>query len=139
MADGWSPQVFAIRSLTGYSTSDYNGFRLNPGADNAFEWDSPPTEVRHFKSLAEYSKATGQDQHSVLLDFDSFVKVGIPDKSDPQRLYHPGDFDFQLKPGSPAVDAGMELPTITDGFTGKAPDLGAYELGKPVPHYGPRT
>jgi len=149
ISDGGSPQVFAIRTFTNYSTSDYNGFRPNPGAENAFEWDSPPQpaavdygnplQVRRFKSLAEYSKATGQDQHSVLLDFDTFVKVGLPDKSDPQRLYNPEDFDFQLKPGSAAVDAGEELPTITDGFTGKAPDLGAYELGEPVPHYGPRS
>lgn len=34
--------------------------------------------------------------------------------------------------------AGVELPTITDGFIGKAPDVGAYESGLPVPHYGPR-
>jgi hypothetical protein len=68
-----------------------------------------------------------------------FVDVKIPDKGDPQRLYNPEDFDFRLKPGSAAVDAGTELPGITDGFTGKAPDLGAYELGQPVPHYGPRS
>jgi hypothetical protein len=43
-----------------------------------------------------------------------------------------------LRPGSAAIDAGVELPTITDGFTGIAPDLGAYELGAPVPVYGPR-
>jgi hypothetical protein len=30
------------------------------------------------------------------------------------------------------------LPDITDGFTGQAPDLGALELGQPVPHYGTR-
>jgi len=30
------------------------------------------------------------------------------------------------------------LPNITDGFLGKAPDLGAYEYGAPLPHYGPR-
>jgi hypothetical protein len=29
------------------------------------------------------------------------------------------------------------LPTITDGFAGRGPDLGAYEFGRPVPHYGP--
>jgi hypothetical protein len=63
----------------------------------------------------------------------------LPDKSQPQHLYVPEDFDFRLRPGSPAIDAGVQLPTITDGFTGKAPDLGAYELGKPVPHYGPRS
>ena len=63
----------------------------------------------------------------------------MPDRTDPQRLYNPEDLDFRLKPGSAAIDAGMELPSITDGFTGKAPDLGAYELGRPLPHYGPRS
>jgi hypothetical protein len=148
MSDGWSPEVFALRTTTSYSSSDYNGFRLNPGAQDAFEWDSPPTaiaaeftrplQVRKFKTLAEYAAATGEDKHSLAVDFDSFVKVPLTDKSDPQRLYNPEDLDFRLKPGSPAVDAGIELPTITDDFTGKAPDLGAYELGKPIPHYGPR-
>ena len=104
----------------------------------------PPTikgtlVTRHFKSLKEYSEATEQDQHSVLVDYDVFVNVQIPDKSDPQHLYKPEDFDFRLKPGSAAVDAGIRLPTITDDFTGKAPDLGAYELDRPLPHYGPRS
>jgi hypothetical protein len=30
------------------------------------------------------------------------------------------------------------LPNITDGYLGRAPDLGAYEFGVPPPHYGPR-
>ena len=37
-----------------------------------------------------------------------------------------------------AVDAGVILPNINDGFVGTAPDLGAYELGQPLPTYGPR-
>ena len=49
------------------------------------------------------------------------------------------DWRGGVHPGSAAIDAGIELPSITDGFTGKAPDLGAYELDKPLPHYGPRT
>jgi hypothetical protein len=32
----------------------------------------------------------------------------------------------------------VALPNITDGYTGRAPDLGAYEYGVPLPHYGPR-
>jgi len=149
LSDGWSGQVLALRTYTNYSSSDYNGFRLAPGADNAFEWDSPPTGVaadysgklqtRRFRTLAEYRSATGEEGHSVLVDFDVFRNVRMPDRSDPQRLYDPEDFDFRLRPHSAAVDAGTVLPTITDGFTGKAPDLGAYELGKPIPHYGPRV
>ncbi|WP_319421873.1 right-handed parallel beta-helix repeat-containing protein [Pleurocapsa sp. FMAR1] len=40
--------------------------------------------------------------------------------------------DFSLKPDSPAVDAGIVIPGITDDFAGDAPDIGAYERGKPV-------
>jgi len=149
LGDGFSDPVFVLTTYTNYSTSDYNGFRPNPSARDSFEWNSPPSSVQadydhdpaahHFTSLADYSHATNQDQHSVLLDFDVFQKAGIPDKSDPQRLYKPDELDFRLKPGSAAVDAGIVLPSITDGFTGRAPDLGAYELDQPLPHYGPRN
>ncbi len=149
LGDGYADPVMNLRTYTNYSTSDYNGFRPNPNVEDAFEWDSPPFEVaadyqgqqvtRHFKSLEEYSHATQQDQHSILIDFDTFVNVRIPDKSDPQHLYKPEDFDFRLKPGSRAIDAGTALPSITDDFTGRAPDLGAYELDRPLPHYGPRN
>jgi hypothetical protein len=62
----------------------------------------------------------------------------MPDRKDIQRLYSPGDFDFSLAPGSAAIDAGTVLPTITDHYPGRAPDLGALESGTAQPHYGPR-
>jgi hypothetical protein len=149
LGDGYLDPVFTLSTYTNYSTSDYNGFRPNPGAIDAFEWNSPPFGVaadyekdpvtRRITSFKEYSDATHQDQHSVLIDYDVFVNVRIPEKSDPQRLYKPEDFDFRLRPGSRAIDAGTVLPSITDDFTGRAPDLGAYELDRPLPHYGPRT
>jgi hypothetical protein len=40
--------------------------------------------------------------------------------------------------GAAAIDAGTILPGITDGFAGKAPDLGALEFGTMLPTYGPR-
>ena len=149
LGDGFADPVLNLRTYTNYSTSDYNGFRPNPNVEDAFEWNSPPFEVaadyqaqqvtRKFKSLQEYSQSTRQEQHSILIDYDVFVNVSIPDKSDLQQLYKPEDFDFRLKPGSRAVDAGVTLPSITDDFTGAAPDLGAYELDRPLPHYGPRN
>ena len=33
--------------------------------------------------------------------------------------------------GSTAIDAGVAIPGVTDGFVGQAPDLGAYEHGAP--------
>ena len=158
-----TPETFAIETYTNYSSSDYNGFRPNEGAEFSFEWMSPPfgmlsnyaakealspqerikaeagsKEDRRFKTLREFSEATGQDRHSVLVDYDVFQKVTAPDPNDPTILYKPADFNFELRPGSVAVDAGVRLPNVNDGFTGKAPDLGAYEVGQPLPHYGPR-
>lgn len=37
--------------------------------------------------------------------------------------------DYSLRESSPAVDAGVAIAGITDGFVGNAPDLGAYEYG----------
>jgi len=41
--------------------------------------------------------------------------------------------NFQLAVGSPCVDAGQEEPEFTDEYSGKLPDMGAYEQGKPYP------
>jgi hypothetical protein len=93
-----------------------------------------------FKTLAEYQQATGQDRHSVLVDYDVFVNVPKLDR-DPktvQRLYNFRDYDFRLRPGSAAIDHGVVIPNVNDGFTGSAPDLGALEAGQPLPVYGPR-
>ena len=156
-------ETFAVQTNTNYSSSDYNGFRPNEAAMFSFEWSTPPMsmrsnfpgepgrlstqqqsqleaqarETRRFKTLKEFSDATGQDRHSVLVDYDVFVKVAPPGP-DPRTLYKPADFDFQLRAGSTAVDAGVRLPGVNDEVTGRAPDLGAYEVGRPVPHYGPR-
>jgi hypothetical protein len=43
-----------------------------------------------------------------------------------------------LRPGSNAVDAGILIPNVNDGFNGIAPDLGAVELGVTTRRYGPR-
>lgn len=37
--------------------------------------------------------------------------------------------DFYLKEGSNPIEAGKEIPGVTDGYIGSAPDVGAYEFG----------
>lgn len=148
LAQGAFDPVFSLTTYTNYTSSDYNGFRPNAGVNESFGWNSPEFATvrdyekapvtRSFKSLKDYSEATGQDKHSVLVDYNVFANVSKPDMTDPQRVYRVEGVDFQLRPGSAAIDAGVELPNITDGFGGRAPDLGALESGKPVPHYGPR-
>jgi hypothetical protein len=140
--------IFAITTATTYSSSDYNGFRPNDGADHAFEWNAPPPNmaigpdsaiVKHSYGTITDFAAAGSDRHSVTVDYNVFAKAAAPDRKDMERIYTPEAFDFTLAPGAVAIDAGMLLPTINDAFTGKAPDLGAYESGQPLPHYGPRT
>jgi hypothetical protein len=46
--------------------------------------------------------------------------------------------DLRLAAGTEAIDGGVAIANVNDGFTGSAPDLGAYELGATLPHYGPR-
>jgi hypothetical protein len=95
-------------------------------------------EQRTFPTLQAYAKATGQDRHSRLVDYDVVVNAPKPDFSDPTHVGAVDSVDLRLKKGSAAIDAGIELPNITDGYRGRAPDLGAYEYGVPLPQYGPR-
>jgi hypothetical protein len=160
MAQGTQSRVLSLDTFTNYSSSDYNGFRPNPESKEAFAWNSPPFEEvrnyypahkaqgapagvplvqRAFPTLKAYAAATGQDRHSKLVDFDIFVNAPKPDFTDLTRVVEVSAVDLRLKKGSAAVDAGIALPNVTDGYLGRAPDLGAYELGQPLPHYGPRN
>jgi hypothetical protein len=154
-----NPEVFAVHTFTNYSESDYNGFRPSPASKNSFQWTSPPwgtvqdyhdlletmdartLVTRDYPTLAAYSADAHQDQHSVLVDYDAFERVRPLDAKDVrtvQKLYKMEDLDFRLKAGSAPVDKGKVIPQVTDGYAGAAPDLGAVELGQPLPHYGPR-
>jgi hypothetical protein len=147
---GWQPSevVFSVDTFTSYTSSDYNGFRPAPEVECSFVWKSPPPgKLKDYDkpgfehrsaTLAEYSQATGQDEHSILVDYDVFSKVSRVDSNDVTRIYKAEDLDFQLKPGTVAIDAGCILPNINDDFAGDAPDLGALEVGQPIPVYGPR-
>lgn len=72
------------------------------------------------------------------MDYGDFVRVAMPDPADPTRFYAPAEFDFSLRAGSRAIDAGVVLPNVNDGYTGRAPDLGAFERGVALSQYGPR-
>jgi hypothetical protein len=140
--------VMTWANATEQYSSDYNGFRPNPGAKDQYRWLAPApghtayeperSAWRNFATLAALQKATGQETHGVELDFDIFENLAPPDLSNRYRVYHSMDLSFKLKAGSKAVDAGVPLPTVNEGYNGNAPDLGALEQGKPEPHWGPR-
>jgi hypothetical protein len=75
---------------------------------------------------------------AIILDPKACFASGLVPPADPNTTFKGEDLDFRLKDGGPAVDRGVVLPNFSDGFKGKAPDLGALELGDPMPHFGPR-
>jgi hypothetical protein len=142
--------ILNVSTYTSSTTFDYDGYRPNRNSDIQFVWRSPAAgktidyELKNsltgsFKTIEEFFKATGQEEHGILVDYDIFRNVKEADASKPNAIYEPKDFDFRLKPDSKAVDAGCIIPNINDDFTGKAPDLGAIEVGAPEEVYGPRT
>lgn len=140
--------IMAWANATDAYSSDYNGFRPNKGVNAQYLWLGPkrgeriyepkPGDWKTFASLGDFRAATGQEAHGIEVDFDIFESMKPPDPSQRHAVYHAMDLNFRLKPGSKAVDAGVAIPTVNEGFAGRAPDLGAIEVGKPEPKYGPR-
>ncbi len=139
--------VLTLANSTAWNTTDYNGYRPNRGVREQYRYFIPKPgqniyepakeDWMAFSSLAEFARATGQESHSIEVDFDIFEKMAPPDPNQRYAVYHAMDLNFALRPQSKAVDAGVVIPTVNEDFLGRAPDLGAWETGRPVPHYGP--
>ncbi len=88
-----------------------------------------------FSSLATLQSNT-TEKHAVMVDLGVFATP----PAFPANPYPPKPVaDLRLAAGSAAVDKGIIIAGLDDDFAGAAPDLGAYELGAPLPTYGPRT
>jgi hypothetical protein len=140
--------IMTWANATDTYSSDHNGYRPNAGVAAQYSWLGPgpgerwyepqKEQWRAFATLAELRAATGQEAHGIEVDFDIFERMTPPDPSKRHAVYHAMDLDFRLRPTAKAVDAGVVIPTVNEDFAGRAPDLGALEVGKPLPHYGPR-
>lgn len=137
-------------TYTTYSTLDYNGYRGKnnnlanyrlryPLHDSLNQADDKELTLSNFNTLEEFRMKTGFEQHGVELDVNIFEQVKLPDAKNKGLIYPVKGYDFRLKAGSKAIDAGCILPNITDGYTGKAPDIGAMEFGKEGLKYGARN
>ena len=74
------------------------------------------------------------EPHAVRADMNVFEGVAFPSPAIPERA----PADLRPRPGSVVVDAGLAVPNVNDSAAGNGPDIGAYEAGQPLPHYGPR-
>ena len=131
---------------TSYSIADYNGYRPNKGPDspeNQFRWLTHEGEQVAFKTLNDFSQASGLEQHGITIDYDVFEDLQKPthalERGLPSPVYHAVDLNFKLDPNGKAVDAGVIIPNINDDYNGDAPDLGALEVGDAAVIYGARN
>jgi hypothetical protein len=91
-----------------------------------------------YETFDDMVKKSPIEKHAVMVDPATAFASGIKQPADEKTQYDIQVNDLRLKEGCAAIDAGAVLPNINDGFQGKAPDIGAFELGEPLPHYGPR-
>jgi hypothetical protein len=126
--------------------SDYAYESTAPMVDCDFDYDGfAGGPFRQFLSWNRARYRTLQDvrargpvlKHALTVDADAVFSSGARPPEKIATLY-PATVDLRLGHRSSAVDSGLALPGLNDGFVGRAPDLGAYELGEPLPHYGPR-
>ena len=115
--------------------TDYDGFSWEGERLGRYPFWWNGARPSRFRDLASFAKTVGIETHGVELKRTEVL--GTPDVS-AYAAQAWSDRRLTLKVGCKAVDAGAPLPNLCEEFTGRAPDLGAYELGMPLPHYGPR-
>ncbi|MEZ4444119.1 MAG: right-handed parallel beta-helix repeat-containing protein [Polyangiaceae bacterium] len=151
-SDVWSRALFRNNLFLGGPGGVQNGYDTGPGrvmylpsADASCDFDydgfgavgvngfSGNVGGTTFDGLAQLQAVTSE-QHAVEVDLAVFAaSVSIP--ADPASVLAAPE--LALAEGSAAVDAGLPLANVNDGYAGGAPDLGAYELGASIPVYGP--
>jgi hypothetical protein len=100
---------------------DHNLYYASGGGEHGtWQWKGTT-----YRSFAEYVRATGNDRNSVFAD---------------PRFADAAEGNFQLEPGSPAIDAGAYLPAAGTVDASGSPraaagviDLGAFEVPAPAP------
>ena len=105
---------------------------INQGYD--LDYDCFASKMR--VNAGDFFDDIDQEKHGIVVKKENLFAAEW-DIVAPPAVISPAPM-FELKDGCPAIDAGVEIPNITDGFAGKAPDMGAVEKGLPLPVYGPR-
>lgn len=119
----------------------HNAHRVVPGEKVVFQVGSGE-DAQHFHSIEEMAEKTGLGTESLVTpDYSVLAHAPEPDHTIHKKdspLVSIQSVDLRPAPHSPLIDAGCVIPNVNDDFTGAAPDIGAYEIGTPIPHYGPR-
>jgi len=129
---GTAGRAYSLDPLMIRCDFDYDGFAGASG-DIFLKW----CNVR-YASAGEVRAKAPVYRHVTVVDPASLFAAGTAPPGNDTTIFDGASLDLRLKAGSAAIDAGEILPGFNDGFAGKAPDLGAYELGAERPHYGIR-
>jgi uncharacterized repeat protein (TIGR02059 family) len=105
--NGGYGSIILSANKSGTVTSDYNLFYDTDAAQRMVYWDG--THKYTTAQWAAYKSELGQDTHSPTPANPLFVSSS----------------DYHLQTGSPAINIGIDVGLP---FSGKAPDLGAFEL-----------
>lgn len=105
---------------------------------DGFDWGNYPYAIKwkgvRYASLEDFSAATGLEENGIQVDKDTcFDTLTVVQPPGPIPLQY-----LTLANGCNAADAGVVLAGINEDYSGLAPDLGAYEIGAMLPHYGKR-
>ncbi|MEM7361307.1 MAG: right-handed parallel beta-helix repeat-containing protein [Pseudomonadota bacterium] len=132
--------VFQPEPTPGNSKPDGHGWGLRGDSDDTVSRNN----IFHSSDSHPYHSSIDNEGQRIDFDYDFYSGTlyltagqeanaiqGVP-------RYDLGNdpYEYYLTPDSLGVDAGAIIPNFTDGFTGDAPDMGAYEIGVPAPTYG---
>jgi hypothetical protein len=108
----------------------------DPGTHSSFDYDAVGVAgVPYMASIGgrDFSLVEKNGIGNLVLA-ETFAGVEFPVPPVPARAMP----DLRPRAGAKVVDAAQPIPNVNDGFQGMGPDIGAYEAGQPLPHYGPR-
>ena len=127
----------ALRSTGRMIENDFDsdGYAWGIGAGDFAVWND-----RRYRSLedAKTSKRLYRSRGAYSLYNHRTFMDGFLPPAKYQDEYREADNAPLLRPDSQAVDKGEIVPNFSDGFSGKAPDLGCCDLAQGLPDYGPR-
>jgi hypothetical protein len=114
-----------------HGTFDYNGYF----PDGIFAFNNPLFGGYLLRFGFASLQGLGIETHGIIASGPLFAN-GLTPPASYTTFVTPQD--VSLAAGSLALDRGRVLPNINDNYQGAGPDLGALELGCPLPTYGPR-
>ncbi len=111
---------------------DRDGFGGGPW-EYFLKWN----EVR-YPTIEEVWGRAPVERQAVLVDPETCFASGLRAPAQAEVQFPVEINDLRLAASSGALDRGERLANINDGYSGSAPELGAFELGVALSPYGPR-